>query len=275
MFRLRAILVPLGAVITGMVSAAQPFPRLYINYSPAPPAQDLLTYDLCILDAHAKVDLHPGQALGHRFLAYVSLVELARDSITDADAQKREVPFLGTNEAWSSHVMDVTSRRWHDFILDDVAAPALTKGYDGLFLDTADTASHPAFKDKARARLAVIDMVRAIHRRWPGKPLVINRGFDLLQDLAPVLSGVLVESVYQTFDPATKHFQAVTAEGSAWVVSRIREAQALKLPVYAVDYVAPGDTRLADTTLKRLQALRCVALITTPGLKGQIVAPRH
>ena len=275
MFRLRAILVHLGAVVTGMVSAAQPSPRLYINYSPAPPPQDLLTYDLCILDAHAKADLRPGQELGHLFLAYVSLVELATGSIADADARKRDVPFLGTNEAWSSHVMDVTSRRWRDFILDDVAAPALAKGYDGLFLDTADTASHPAFKDKARARLAVIDMVMAVHRRWPGKQLVINRGFDLLKDLAPVLSGVLVESVYQTFDPATKHYRAVTAEGSAWVVSRIREAQALNLPVYAVDYVTPGDARLADSTAKRLQALRCTALITTPGLKGLIVAPRH
>lgn len=273
MFRLRALLCHMGALIAGVVHGAQPATRLYINYSRTPPPQDLLAYDLCILDPHASVDLHPGQALGHRFLAYLSLVELAKGSPSDAAAQKRGVSFLGNNEAWASRVMDVTAGSWRDFILEDVAAPAMAKGYDGLFLDTADTIAHAGFKDKARARQAVIAIIRALRQRWPEKQLIINRGFDLLPDLAPVLQGVLIESVYQSFDPATKHYRAVPEEGSQWVVTRIREAQRLKLPVYAVDYVSPANPRLAEATLKRLQAIGCTGLITTPALTGQVVAP--
>ncbi|MDB6118910.1 MAG: hypothetical protein JWO08_2691 [Verrucomicrobiaceae bacterium] len=271
--RLRAILCHLGALFAGAVFGVQPATRLYINYSRTPPPQDLLAYDLCVLDPHAKADLHPGQALGHRFLAYVSLVEVAKGSPADAAAQKRGVPHLGTNEAWASTVMDVTSAAWRAFILEDAAAVALDKGYDGLFLDTADTVSHSGFKDKARARQAVIDMVKALHQRWPGKQIILNRGFDMLPDLATALNGVMVEGVYQDFDPETKHYRAVPAAGSQWVVARIKEAQALKLPVYAVDYVSPANIKLAGATLKRLQALNCVGLITTPELTGTILAP--
>ncbi len=274
MSRLRAILCHMGALMAGAVSGAQPVTRLYINYTRTPPPQDLVTYDLCILDPHAKADLAPGQALGHRFLAYLSLVELAKGSPADADAQKRGVPFLGTNEDWASHVMDVHSPAWQDFILEDVAAAAMAKGYDGLFLDTADSVAHAALKDnKAGARRAVINMVQALHKRWPDKQLILNRGFDMLPDLANDLNGVLVEGVYQDFDPSTKHYRAVPAEGSQWVTSRIREAQALKLPVYAVDYVAPSNRPLAEATAKRLQALGCTPFITTPGLTGKVLAP--
>ncbi len=273
MFSLRAILRHMGVVVAGAATAAQPAGRLYINYSRMPPAQDLLACDLCLLDPNAKADLHPGQALGHRFLAYLSLVELAKGSPVEAAAKKHGVPFVGTNEAWASRVMDVTSQAWHDFVLEE-AATALAKGYDGWFLDTADAASRTAvFTDTAKSRQAVMAMVQELHRRWPDRQIIINRGFELLHGLASAINGVLVESVFQSFDPATRHFRAVSPPDSQWLIARIREAQALKLPVYAVDYVAPADRTLAEETLRRLQALKCVGLITTPALNGQIVAP--
>lgn len=273
MSRLRATLCRLGALVTGMATAAQPATRLYINYSPKPPGRDLLAYDLCILDPHAKVDLQPGHELGHQFLAYLSLVELAKGSQADAAASKREVPLVGSNEDWASHVLDVTSAAWREFILEDCAAAAVAKGYDGFFLDTLDSVDHEGIRDKGQARRAMTSIVRALHERWPKLRLVVNRGFGMLAELAPSLSGVLVESVYQSFDPTTKHYQAVAAEGSHWVEARIREAQALGLTVYAVDYVPPTQRLLAEETVKRLRALHCVPLITTPGLNGQIIAP--
>ena len=72
------------------------------------------------------------------------------------------------------------------------------------------------------------------HQRWPKKSIVLNRGFELLPELKDVLSGVLVESVYQGFDPTTKRYRAVDPQGSEWLEARIHEAQALGLAVYAV-----------------------------------------
>ena len=274
MFIPRSILCYLGIIIAAAAKAAQPSPRLYINYSIQPPQSDLLAYDLCLLDPHAKADLKPGQELGHRFLAYLSLVELAKGSIAEADAIKRGVPFLAVNEDWASQVMDVATQRWRDFIIEDAAVKAFAKGFDGLFLDTADAVANPAFKDKTQARGAIVAVIRTLHQRWPEKTIILNRGFDLLAEVTPCLSGVLVESVYQSFDPTTKAWRAVPEDGSRWLETRINSVKALKLPVYAVDYVDPTNQPLAEATVRQLLALGCVPLVTTPALNGVIIAPR-
>ena len=273
MFSLRSFFRHLGVLVTGVATAGQPSARLYINYSLKPPPQDLLACPLTILDPHAVADLRPGQAKGNRFLAYLSLVELARGSPSDAEAGKQHVPFIATNEAWASRLMDVTSPEWRNLVMDRMAVTAFSKGFDGLFLDTVDSVANPAFKNKAQARKALVEVILALHKRWPQAQLVMNRGFDLLPEVASVLNGLLVESVFQGFDPSTKHFQPVNEDGTRWLLSRIREAQERKLQVYVVDYVSPSEQTLAETTAKRILALGCVPLITTPALNGVVVAP--
>ncbi len=266
---LRCLLLFCALLRAGMAAET----RLYINYSPHPPERDLLASNLCILDLHAQADLQPGHRAGSQFLAYVSLVEVARGSLAEGAARRRGVAFAGRNGDWDSQLMEVTSAAWKDFVLEDCAAAAFQKGYDGLFLDTLDSLERLDAARRPQARQAVKGMIAALHERWPGKKLVVNRGFDLLAEAASSLSGVLVESVYQGFDPATKRYRAVDAAGSRWLEARIRAARKLGLEVYAVDYVNPVLESLAQETAMRLKALGCVPLITTPALSGEVVAP--
>lgn len=256
--------------ITGLgVAKAE---SLFIDYSLKPKAAALLKYSLCILDPSAQVDLKPAQQKGHRILAYISFVELAKGSPAATAAENRKVPHVGQNEAWDSHLLDVQSKAWQDFILDDCAASAVAKGFDGFFLDTADSVQRLA--DPHAGWRALSKIIRQLHQRWPKKSIVLNRGFELLPELKAVLSGVLVESVYQGFDAATKRYQATNADGIRWVEARIREAQALGLKVYAVDYVHPVQKPLARRTAARLQQLGCTPLLTTPDLLGEVLAPQ-
>lgn len=249
-------------------------PSLYLNYSPHPPPDALLRHTVCILDPAAKADLKPGQAKGNRFYAYVSVVELSAHSALLPAATARGVTFVGENTAWNSRLMDVTRPAWRGFLLEDAAQAAAKAGFDGFFLDTADSLSLlPTSVNPSTARAAVLEGIRALKSRWPEKKIILNRGFDLLPDLKGVLDGLLVESVYQTFDPATKRHKAVPAAGSRWLEGRIREAQGLSLPVYAVDYVNPIQSTLAAKTAMKLRALGAVPLVTTPDLNGQVLAP--
>lgn len=247
---------------------------LYINYDLHPPAEALLRHDLSILDAHAIADLRPAQQAGHQVLAYLSLVELAPDSPFTALAKKRGVPHVGRNEAWSSALLDVSTTAWRRFILDDCARLAMMRGFDGFFLDTADSIERLPVKNAAQARVyqeAVISVVKALHERWPQKPIVMNRGFALVNELASSLSGVLVESVCHSFNPITKHYAPVSGSDHAWITDRLREVQALDLPVFAVDYVQPKDKTLARDTAQALRKLGCVPFITTPELTGVVL----
>ncbi len=249
---------------------------LYVDYSLKPRVQRLTRPTLCILDPHAEVDIATSHARGHRLLAYVSLVEVAQGSAVDGLAQRHSLVAIGTNKDWNSHLLDILSPAWADFIVDQCVAPALAKGYDGLFFDTLDSVERLAGADVPllkRYQSALAKVVEQIARRWPGKPLVVNRGFALLPRLKTHLSGVLIESVYHSFDPATKRYRMLSEADSAWVEDRIRMVQNLGLKVYAVDYASPVQRAEALRAVRRLRALGCIPFVTSHRLNGDIVAP--
>ena len=249
---------------------------LYVDYSPKPRVQRLTRPTVCILDPHAEVDIATSHERGHRLLAYVSLVEVAQGSVVDGLAQRHGLVTLGTNEDWNSHLLDILSPAWADFIIDQCAAPALAKGYDGLFFDTLDSVERLAGADLPllkRYQSALAKIIEQIARRWPGKPLVVNRGFALLPRLKSHLSGVLIESVYHSFDPATKRYRVLSEADSAWVEGRIRMVQNLGLKVYAVDYASPVERAEALRAVRRLRELGCIPFVTSHRLNGDIVAP--
>lgn len=249
---------------------------LFIDYSPKPKLAKLTAPTLCIVDPHATVDLKTAHERGHRVLAYLSVVELAKGSPAAKTAEAKKVPFIGTNPDWNSHVLDILDPAWARFLINDCAAPAVSMGFDGFFLDTVDSLERVAGADAAKlaaCHAAILGLVQALDQRWPRAQIVINRGFDLLPRLQPHLDGLLVESVYQGFDPATKRYRATDAEGVTWIETRIRAAQKLNLPVYAVDYTSPVQRDLARATAERLRALGCVPFVTTHDLTGKGLAP--
>ena len=68
---------------------------MFIDYSNVPDADKLLAYDLVVLDPAAKADLRPGQRLGNKYLAYLSLVEVRKDAWYLHELKQREIPLAG------------------------------------------------------------------------------------------------------------------------------------------------------------------------------------
>lgn len=250
--------------------------RLYVDYSARPDPRALRAHDFCILDPAANVDLSPGRTLGHTQLAYVSAVEVAQKTDGAGRAATRGIPTIARNEAWNSSALDVTHPAWSDWLVDDMVGPALAKGYDGVFLDTLDSAETIGLADPTKKKAvhdALVAGVRRLHERFPGKRVVINRGFPLLDEVADAIDGVLVESLYQTSAPGTQTYSAVSEEGSQWLLQHIERIKSKGLPVFVVDYVAPGDAALAHATAQRITGQGCIPFITTPALKGESLAP--
>ena len=266
------IVVALAAALLGSETDAAPAQRFYVNYSAAPSASALAAFDLCVLDPAAQIDLKPGQTLGHTYLAYVSAVEAHPGSINATEANKAEVPVVGRNDEWNSLLLDVEDPKWLPLMLDKIVSAALAKGYDGVFLDTLDSAKRlPGYS--ARTEAALEKLVLRIRERFPEKKIVLNRGFELLPKVARQINGVLVESVYQTFDPKTKAYAAVKPADSEWLITRIKAAQAAGVDVYAIDYVDPAQPDTATATAEKLKALGCSPFITTPELQGANLGP--
>lgn len=250
--------------------------RLYVNYSAKPDPRDLAAFDLCILDPDSAVDLSRGHEMGRQFLAYLSLIELKPQTPAAKAAGERKIPLLGHNEIWDTDLADASDPEWERLLIDALAKSAASKGYDGFFLDTLESVAlirKTAPEKAAACQDSLVRIIRKLRNRYPDKKIVLNRGFDLLDQVSAEISGVLIESVYQSFDRATGQYHAVDIRGSEWLEGRIRRIRALGLPVYAVDYVDPGQPDVAKTTADQLAKLGCIPLVTTPDLNGAVLAP--
>ncbi|MCJ2035351.1 endo alpha-1,4 polygalactosaminidase [Methylobacterium sp. J-068] len=206
-------------------------------------------FDIAVLDPGFKRPVASVTALGTQALGYLSLGEIKRTSpffprLNDPDT------LLSENPNWPDTVLcDVRRPAWRALVLD-VAIPALLEqGFSGLFFDTLDTPPHLEQTDPERfagMREAAIDLVRTIRQRFPGRTLLMNRGYALLPELTDAVDGVVAESLLTTYDGR--------ANGYRWIeeTERDQHRQALQplrdasppVPILSLDYWDPED---ADT----------------------------
>lgn len=246
---------------------------LYVDYSEKPDADHLLAYDLCIISPDATADLKAGQKLGNRYIAYLSLVEVAPTASYREDLEASGIPTLAENTDWGSSLIDIADSRWQKFVLEKLARPADEKGFDGFFLDTIDSIAILEKKHPDRAaefRKSLVGIIKALHKEFPGKRIIINRGFDFLPELKGAVNGVLVESVFRTFDTETHEYGPVEPATTEKLKEQIGRSQKLGLDVYVLDYAAPDDAEAARFSEKESRALGCIPFVATRDLQGRI-----
>ncbi|MCB1078301.1 MAG: endo alpha-1,4 polygalactosaminidase, partial [Verrucomicrobiae bacterium] len=163
------------------LGAAEPdVPSLYVDYSSRPNPDHLLAYDLSIIHGTADADLAAGHRLGNEYLAYLSLVEIADDAGYRDQALAKGVKPILKNPLWNSDLADPADPKWRAFVIETLARPAVEKGFDGFFLDTIDSIRllESLSPDRAEsARVGLIELIRELKKTFPGKRLVMNRGF--------------------------------------------------------------------------------------------------
>lgn len=251
----------------------------YINYSPKIDGVLLCGFDYSILHPEAEVDLAPSRAAGHKALAYLSVVEVARDASYQDQFKRSGVPVLTGNSEWASDVVDITHPAWIPFALK-LAEEAVAKGYSGFFLDTVDSwqllaRAYPS--READFKKAIIRLIRELKRANPDKIVVANRGLELLESLEGAVDGVMVESLFKSFRKEGRQivYRNVAREESEALSRSLEKARAMKLKVFVLDYCDPSDIEGARETSRRIEELGHMPFIGTPELDGVMLAPWH
>ncbi|MDQ2991138.1 MAG: endo alpha-1,4 polygalactosaminidase, partial [Pseudomonadota bacterium] len=189
-------------------------PSVAFYYGAQPPLADLQAFDIAVVEpdfvadpkAHARA---PADG-AHQLYAYVSLGEVHPSRSYYASLPAGSL--RGSNEAWGSRVIDQTAPGWQAFFLDTVIAPLWQRGWRGFFMDTLDSYQLFATTDDARRAQqdAMIAILKEFKRRYPEGKLILNRGFELLPQVAPLVSAVAAESLYQGYDVAANAYRPVT-----------------------------------------------------------------
>ena len=106
--------------------------------------------------------------------------------------------------SWPDNVrVDVRDPRWQEILLREEVPRLMQLGFDGLMLDTIDTAPYLENKDPARfagSRQALRDWLRRLRESFP-RAVVIANGGAALVDAAPFVDGFVIEGVFSIYDP--------------------------------------------------------------------------
>lgn len=106
--------------------------------------------------------------------------------------------FIGEDPGWpGSYYADASSPRWHRIVLEEEIPYILWLGsglYDGLFLDVLDAVDVYSQRKNGRKMIeGMAALVKKIREKYPEKLIMVNRGFTVLEDIAPYIDAVKFE----------------------------------------------------------------------------------
>ncbi|WP_456485325.1 endo alpha-1,4 polygalactosaminidase [Hydrogenimonas sp.] len=146
---------------------------------------------------------------------------------------------IGHNLAWKSDVMDLSSRAYRDFLLDEVIGRLREKGFENIFLDTLDSYRIAATEssEQKRQRLGLVSLIKEIRHRWPDIKIMLNRGFELLPDLKGMITAVAAESLFHGIGGENLAYEPVKKRDREWLSARMRKAASEGIDVIDIEYL--------------------------------------
>jgi len=208
-------------------------------------------FEMAVLDPDQHLPLEHFQK-GAFLIAYLSLGE-AEDYRFYWNNIKKQSWVLNKNPNWEgNYYVDVRSQQWQELVMNHLIPKIIEKGFRGIMLDTVDTAAMLEQANPGKylgMREAMVDLIKNIHEKYPQLLLLTNNGFELLSEVAPFLSGLVVEDVYQMIDFKAGGYTAVPESDREWKLGILRNIQRkFSLPVFCIDY-ADEDERESVSSL--------------------------
>lgn len=218
--------------------------RWAVYYSDQEPANAFKDFDLLVFDGDKHPPLYQLLDHGKQLLGYVSLGEAEKSRYYFPDLEKNNI-LCGPNPNWEgSFYVDLRQLMWPKTIIETIIPRVLHRGFEGIFIDTIDNAAFLEQQDPEKykgMRQAAIDLIKAIRYHYPQILIMINRGYDIIEDVAPFVDVVLGESLLTDYDFKTKTYKRATAASTQTQIQKLKNAKVLnpRLKIFTLDYCDP------------------------------------
>ncbi|HCU23761.1 MAG TPA: hypothetical protein DF383_01990 [Deltaproteobacteria bacterium] len=257
-----------GLLICSLLLAKDKKISWLVYYGAQADLGEIAKRDIAILEpAHFQPKKSPTSST--RWIAYLSVGEINRSRPYWPLVQNKNF-IVEQNKNWpESHRVDLRSQEWQNLLLKQIIPPILAQGYQGLFLDTLDTAAYLESKDPVKyagSKRAAVEFVKRLKQQFPGIEIFPNNALELLADYGDAISGVVVEDLYTRYN-----FQKKISDATPAVESREREkkldefTQRFHKPVLNILYADP-ETPLAKTGIEKSESKGYHWFLTDIGL---------
>jgi polysaccharide biosynthesis protein PelA len=255
------LLVALSLWVVSL-QAVPPTKSAVVYYGPNTPYALLAGHDYIIVQpGHTDTNTTGFKSNQDHMYAYISVGEAEAGAWYFKDIKSEWV--LGANGLWSSKVMDISNPEFHKFMLDNVIGDLRKKGFRHFFFDTLDSYQIIAKDDKERQRMkaGLIRFVKAFHKQYPDAKLILNRGFEIIDEVHEAIEAVLFESLFLGLSSKDLGYTEMTPQQREWLMIHVNRIKAYGKPVIAVEYAKDTHSKNAHDVCKRIKALGIIPYI--------------
>ena len=199
---------------------------------------ELSKYETIVIDAQyiSEQDIADFKAQGHTVYSYINVGSL--ENFRDYYPEFEDI-MLGEYEHWEEERwVDVSSKTWQDFILNDLSKELIDKGIDGFFVDNCDVYYEYPNSDILSGLSAILEGLRAT-----GKDVVINGGDCFVDaycstggDWKNILTGINQESVFSCINWEDDTFGKAEEEDHKYYTEYIEKYGKQGADIFILEY---------------------------------------
>lgn len=201
-------------------------------------------FDLVVFDATYHPVLKRRAGGGPVLLAYLSAAEVLEEGPWWSRARRSIL--VEKKPRWNSWVVDLRDPAWQEVLVREAVPRILDQGFDGLFLDTLDSALALELWGDARrfegtVRAAVL-LMKALRRTYPDAVIALNRGLPVLPQTAALVDVLVLEGLSSIYEGPETGYVRVDADVRGLLLEQLAGGLKMNpgLPVLTLDY-APED----------------------------------
>lgn len=217
-----------------------------VYYGDSTPVEIFNPYQFIVFESDAHPPLYPFIENRVVTLGYLNLgeVESNRDYF---QLLKDKGLLLEENKNWKdSFFIDIRNPYWSKFVVEELIPRILFQRFDGIFLDTIDNAEYLESLDPEKykgMKQAAAQLIKAIRLNYPSIPIMLNRGYGILPEVASLINYSLAESLYTNYNFETKKYTLAPKDIYEKQVKFLQEIQKKqpKLLVFTLDYWNEND----------------------------------
>ena len=221
---------------------------------------------IIVQPTHINTYTHGFKVYKEKMYAYVSIGEIDRDS--DAYADIRGDWIVAENGAWKSKVLDLTNREYQKFLFEKMIEPQIKRGFKNFFFDTLDSYQLYAKtkEQKEASKKALIEIITEFHSRYPDAKLIINRGFEIIDEVHPFIEAMLFESYYYGLKGEELNYKENTIADREWLNTQLQKVKKYNLEIIALDYLQNPYSAKAEELVYQLKAKGFIPFVSNKEL---------